>query len=160
MLEFLVVGDTGPQSLFQRVRQVMAAPRRLAASANQLAAYGRTWPSTREELEAILDFHAEEWVLHSVRVRQDTGKFVQSTWWRKIGEKFYFVTIGYGDRVERIWWQHNCSDPPDFSDWIAADNMNRRLVDAVERVNAELLAQNAPFPQAVRPLPPRDGLDK
>ena len=160
LTEFLVMGSTGPLSLFLRVRQVMAAPRRLAAGPNQLTAIARTWSSTREELETILDFHATEWVLYSVMVRQDIGKFVESTWWRKIGEKFYGVTIGYGDRVERIWWQHHCPAPPDFSEWIAAENMNQRLVDAVERVNAELLARNAPFPQAARPLPPRDGLDK
>lgn len=157
LAEFLRFGNSGPQSLFRRVQQVMAAPRRLGVNKAQLAAFSRTWSSTPEELEAVLDFRSEDWILHSVWVRQDTGKFVQSTWRRQIGEKWYFVTIGYGDGVERIWWQYHCHETPDASDWLAADNMNHALVDAVDRVNAELLEQNAPFPPPVRPLPHLSG---
>ena len=156
LAEFLVEGDSGPLSLFRRIRQVMAAPRRLAVRKEKLVSFARTWPSTSEELEAVLDFDSAEWTLNSAMVRQDTGKFVQSTWRKKIGEKFYFVTIGYGDSVERIWWQHDCPETPDPSDWIAAGNMNRPLVDAVERVNAELLARNAPFSPPKHPLPRKE----
>lgn len=158
LAEFLVIDNRGPLSLFQRIRQVMEAPRRLAARGNALAAVARTWPSTPEELESILDFYPAEWILHSAWVRLDTAKFVESTWRRKIGEKHCFVTIGYGDSIERIWWQHFVHETPDFSDWIASGNSNPCLVDAVERVNAELLARNAPFSPPVRPLPLREEL--
>lgn len=156
LAEFLVVGERGPLSLFRRIRQVMAAPRRLAIRESALAAFARTWPSTKDELESILDFYPAEWTLHSAWVRRDTGKFVGSTWRRKIGEKHYFVSIGYGDYAEKIWWQHLVHETPDFSDWIASGNSEPRLVDTVERINAELLAQNAPFSPPVRPLPPRE----
>ena len=156
LAEFLVVGDCEPRSLFRRVRQVMAAPRRLALRESARATFARTWPSTSGELESVLDFYPAEWILHSVWVREDTGKFVGTIWRRKIGEKHYFVSIGYGDRAERIWWQHLVHEKPDFPDWIGSGNSEPRLVEAVERVNADLLARNAPFAPPVRPLPPRD----
>lgn len=54
--------------------------RRLDIRPNRLVSIARTWPSTPEELESVLDFYPEEWQLVRVEVRWDTGKFVRSTW--------------------------------------------------------------------------------
>lgn len=134
--------DSGPPSLYTRVRQVLSAPRLLAIKPERLASLARTWPMTQEEMEQVVHFDSADWTLFKVEVRLDTGKFICSTWYRWIGEKCFFVDIGFGDKIERIQWARS-----DYIDDIRmwCDNDNKEVVEFVESVNASLLADNAPF---------------
>ena len=97
---------------------------------------------TQEEMDKIVHFDSADWALFKVEVRLDTGKFICSTWCRWIGEKCFFVDIGFGDKIERVQWAHN-----DYIDDIRmwCDNGNKKIVEFVESVNASLCADNAPF---------------
>lgn len=145
--------DSGPQSLFVRVRQVFSAPRRLAINPGRLANIAKTWPMTPEEMATIQDFYPEDWTLYAVAVRMDTGKFIESTWRRQIGYKYFFADVEYGDSIGRLRWARN-SYVDDIGWW--CDNRNHAAVEFVEKANAALLAENAPFPPPARPLPPRE----
>ena len=146
--------DSGPGSLYKRVRQVFSTPRLLGIKPERLAKLAKTWPMTPEEMEQVIHFYPEEWTLYAVEVRCDTGKFICTTWHRWIGDKCFFVDIGYGECVDRLRWAR--SDYIDDIGWWC-DNGRTELVEFVESVNAALLADNAPFSPPVRPLPPRIG---
>lgn len=139
--------DSGPPSLYKRVRQVLSAPRLLAIKPERLASLARTWPMTQEEMEQVVHFDSADWTLFKVEVRLDTGKFICSTWYRWIGEKCFFVDIGFGDKIERVQWARS-----DYIDDIRmwCDNGNKEVVEFVESVNASLLADNASFLPPVR----------
>ena len=139
--------DSGPSSLYKRVRQVFSAPRLLAITSERLANIAKTWPITTEEMNQVVHFNSSEWTLFAVEVRLDTGKFICSTWCKCIGEKCFFVDIGFGDKVERIQWARS-----DYIDDIRmwCDNYNQKVFEFVESVNASLLADNAPFLPPVR----------
>lgn len=142
--------DSGPPSLYKRVKQVLSAPRLLAIKPERLANLAKTWPMTQEEMEQVVHFDSADWTLFKVEVRLDTGKFICSTWYRWIGEKCFFVDIGFGDKIERVQWSRS-----DYIDDIRmwCDNDNKALVDFVEKVNATLMAENVPFSPPAHPLP-------
>lgn len=144
---------SGPVSLYARVRQVFSTPRRLAIKPERLAKLAKTWPMTQEEMATIPDFYPEDWTLYAVCARMDTGKFIMSTWYRTIGDKNFFVEIRYGDCIERLRWARNLY-VDDIAMW--CDNHNKEAVEFVEKANAALLAEKAPFPPPERPLPPRE----
>ena len=139
--------NSGPPSLYKRVRQVFSAPRLLAITPERLANIAKTWPMTTEEMNQVVHFNSSEWTLFAVEVRLDTGKFICSTWHKWIGEKCFFVDIGFGDKVERLQWAHN-NYIEDIRKW--CDNYNQKVVEFVESVNASLLADHAPFLPPVR----------
>ena len=74
--------DSGPPSLYKRVKQVLSAPRLLAIKPERLANLAKTWPMTQEEMEQVVHFDSADWTLFKVEVRLDTGKFICSTWYR------------------------------------------------------------------------------
>ncbi|WP_188206958.1 hypothetical protein [Alkalibacillus aidingensis] len=47
-------------------------------------------------------FDPNEWKLVTVEVRNDKGKFINSTWEKTIDMEKYCITIGYGDAVQTI----------------------------------------------------------
>lgn len=144
---------SGPPSLFLRVEQVMSAPRLLGISPKRLDKIAKTYPMTPDEKEEILRFYPDEWSLYAAKTRLDTGKFILSTWTRWLGKKCFYVDIRYGDGIERMSWARNDSMP---DDWMYCDNYDKYAVAVVEKANAALLAENAPFPPPARPLPPRE----
>jgi hypothetical protein len=92
----------GPDSLFQRVKYKFK-------DSHSLKLHGRHFNdrvNQRSIPEAIIkmlqNFTTEEWDLVTVEVRNDTGKFVNSTWEKVLGEEKFWVTIGFGDVVQTI----------------------------------------------------------
>lgn len=146
-------GNRGPTSLYKRILQVFAVPRRLVASQRALKSWVRTWPTTAEELELVLNFFQEDWSLYSASVRKDTGKFIRTTWFRWIGDKCYFIDIKYSDGIERFRWARK--DHIDDIEWWC-DNSDKATFAFVESVNAKLIEENAPIQPPPRPLPPRE----
>jgi hypothetical protein len=92
--------DTGPAALFQRVQQVFDAPRRLKLHGSHLA------ERAAERAAAIADiehFYPQLWELVLVEARTDTGKFVSTTWRRSVGDREWWVVIGFHDTVRTIY---------------------------------------------------------
>jgi hypothetical protein len=124
---------TGPRSLFDRVRFKMKGRRKLRLHAPHLA----NRASERDSpLESIAAFDADEWELVTVEVRTDTGKFVNSAWTREIEGRRWWIVIGLHDTVETVI----DTDKRGLGDSIATTG---ELFDRVERVNRELMVQDA-----------------
>jgi hypothetical protein len=88
--------ETGPESLFDRVRFIMWGRCELLVHAGHLLerAYDCDAP-----LELI---RSGEWELMTAEVRADTGKFVNSAWRRTIGGVCWWVVIGLHDTLETV----------------------------------------------------------
>lgn len=92
----------GPPSLFERVKFKMYGERMLklhGAHFNERM-IGRTIPD--EVITKLQKFNEKEWNVVTAEVRCDTGKFVNSTWEIMIENKFYWITIGFGDVIQTI----------------------------------------------------------
>ena len=55
-----------------------------------------------EIIEQLLEFDCTTWSLKTCSVREDRGKFVDSTWEKIIDDKAYWVTIGMGNYIKTI----------------------------------------------------------
>jgi hypothetical protein len=91
--------ETGPKSLFDRVKFKLQGRRELRVHAGhfQQRAYDRDAP-----LDLIKSFDAGEWELMTVEVRADTGRFVNSAWRRIIGGAPWWIVIGLHDTLETV----------------------------------------------------------
>ncbi|MBY6204811.1 hypothetical protein [Halomonas denitrificans] len=123
--------DTGPCSLFERVRFKMQSPRRLKCHGKHVSerALQRGAP-----LEAICDFDPKEWDLMTAEVDEAKGKFVSSAWSRKIEGRTWWVVIGLGDSIKTVIEKES-------------DGLHERIVHSgalfkrVDATNRELMAQ-------------------
>lgn len=121
--------NTGPQSLFDRVRFKMKGKRTLRSHASHLADRATKRDAPLAEITA---FDSREWELATVEVRTDTGKFVNSAWKRKIHGKWWWVVIGFGDTIETVI----DTDKRGLGESIISTG---KLYELVERVNRELM---------------------
>ncbi|MFI2374830.1 hypothetical protein ACH5AO_07140 [Streptomyces sp. NPDC018964] len=91
--------ESGPDSLFTRVRHILSEPMRLKA-------HGTHVTDRLEQRGAPLDtltrFEPESWELVSAEVRTDTGKWVKSTWRVWADERFWWVVIGLGNALVTV----------------------------------------------------------
>ncbi|WML46720.1 hypothetical protein RCG23_13810 [Neobacillus sp. PS3-34] len=94
--------EYGPHSLFERVKFKFLQPRTLKLN-------GKHYKQRKEErnipsniIDYLLDFNPAQWKLVTAEVRNDTGKFVNTTWEKMIFQHKYWVTIGFGDIVQTI----------------------------------------------------------
>ena len=119
----------GPQSLFNRVRDIISGKRKLRIHARHLAdrAAERAAP-----LEAISAFDAGEWELVTVEVRTDTCKFVNSAWTREIDGRRWWIVIGLHDTIETVIETNKRG----LGDSIVTGG---DLYDRVEKVNRDLM---------------------
>ena len=97
---------------------------------------------TQEEMEQVVHFDSADWTLFKVEVRLDTGKFICSTWYRWIGEKCFFVDIGFGDKIERIQWARS-----DYIDDIRmwCDNDNKEASVIINGLIGHFLIDDSPY---------------
>jgi hypothetical protein len=87
--------ETGPESLFRRVRHVMEKTElKLHAEHFQQRAEERDAP-----VEQLRKFDPADWELLIAEVRRDTGKFVSSGWLRDVEGQGWLVVIGLKDTV-------------------------------------------------------------
>ncbi|MEU7820380.1 hypothetical protein [Catellatospora sp. NPDC049133] len=92
--------ETGPEPLFVRVRQVLSSVRELRLHGGHLAE--RT-VGTDAPLADLRAFDPAAWDLILVEARQDTGKFVSTTWRRRYPNGEWWVVIGFGDTVRTLY---------------------------------------------------------
>ena len=91
--------ETGPQSLFDRVRFKMAGRRKLKFHAAHLR---QRLQERGVPTDLLQQFDADTWELVSAEVRVDTGKFVNSTWVCEGAGERWWVVIGFRDTVENV----------------------------------------------------------
>ena len=123
---------SGPASLFERVRQLFAAPRTLKLHGSHLQERAT---ASGAPLELLDPFDPDAWELMTVEARTDTGRFVSTAWRRQTESTTWWVVIGFHDTVRTIF-----ASPP--SKLGAGDSIVRGgpLWDLVDRANRELVA--------------------
>ncbi|MEU4088810.1 hypothetical protein [Streptomyces aureus] len=123
--------QSGPDSLFVRVRHILRDPVRLTARGGHVVERMRQREAPVEEL-LLLD--PRTWDLVSAEVRTDTGKWVKATWRVRADGRDWWVVVGLGNALVTVIdvdpWRRGRG--PD----IVADGPLYAKVDAV---NAELM---------------------
>lgn len=123
--------DTGPESLFERVRFKMKGVR-------QLALHGSHVQQRANEREAPLDliqsFSSNDWELRTADVDVKKGKFVKSAWYKKFGDRGWWIVIGIGDVLMTVIETDKFGYGPDI---VHSGN----LYEHVARVNKKLMKE-------------------
>lgn len=88
--------QTGPDSLFERVREVLDEPTELRIDPDhvQQRVEERSAP-----IEKLKQFDPEEWKLKTAEVRTDKGLFVNTAWVCRVEGRNWWVVVGYNDTV-------------------------------------------------------------
>lgn len=94
--------EYGPTSLFERVYYKMNKSKTLKLHGNHFNTRFKERNIPLSILHNLLNFDPIEWRLITVEVRNDTGKFVNSTWEKTIEKNKIWITIGLGDVVQTI----------------------------------------------------------
>jgi hypothetical protein len=133
--------DTGPQALFDRVRQVFDSPRSLQLHGDHLAERTRT--AAAPPMADLERFDPHDWELMLVEARTDTGLFVSTTWRRRYDAVDWWLVIGYHDVVRTLYQ----ADPRKRGKGpsVVTGGPVWRLV---ERANASLLADRDTAPDS------------
>lgn len=132
----------GPMSLFERIRFKMKGRRELLLSGSHFLRCIADGAIPTAIVETLQYFDAEEWVLLSAEVRVDNGEFVSSSWGRKIGKRYYVITIGYSNFVETIYETVNLDAKLHANGTGCYVTPQDKLYNYVERVNYELMHNN------------------
>lgn len=124
--------DYGPDSLFKRVHYVFSK------KSEKLKQHGKHYNarllarSIPEEVRTeIAFFDIRKWKLVSSEVRNDTGKFISSTWEKEINGVRYWLVIGLHDTIETIIKKE--------SDGLSNIISGGEIYDFVSNVNSELM---------------------
>ncbi|MDB8804803.1 hypothetical protein [Romboutsia sp. 1001216sp1] len=124
--------DFGPVSLFERVNFKMKDTHTLSFTTHCMnRCIERNIP--KNIIEEIKKFNTQNWKLVTSEVRNDKGKFINSTWEKVIHEKKYWITIGFNDVVQTVV----------IKDGKGTDKAirNGELYNFVDKVNKELMLQ-------------------
>lgn len=92
----------GPSSLFDRVRFKMKDVEVLKMHSNHFKTRVEERRIQKNILDDIKNFSISEWNLVTVEVRNDKGKFINSTWEKNIKGLRYWITIGFNDTIQTI----------------------------------------------------------
>ena len=94
--------EYGPKSLFERVEFKMK-------NVNNLKLHGKHFKQRLKDreipqkvLNEIESFDKNKWKVVTAEVRNDKGKFVNSTWEYEIDNIRYWITVGFNDTVQTI----------------------------------------------------------
>ncbi|MFD7401643.1 hypothetical protein ACFV7R_03020 [Streptomyces sp. NPDC059866] len=91
--------ESGPTSLFTRVRHILCEPARLKAHGQHVTERLRQWSAPVEELTS---FDPKSWELVSAEVRTDTGRWVKSTWRVRADARDWWVVVGLGNALVTV----------------------------------------------------------
>lgn len=91
--------ETGPDSLFTRVRHILCEPVQLKAQGKHVTERLRERAAPLDELTR---FDPGSWELVSAEVRTDTGKWVKSTWRVRVDERDWWVVVGLGNALVTV----------------------------------------------------------
>lgn len=123
--------EFGPPSLFERVRFKMKDVTTLYMDGVhfQTRASERNIPD--DIMARLLQFDINEWRVVTASVREDRGKFVDSTWEIVIDGVRYWVTIGMGTFIKTIVIKEtsgveSCIRGGEYYDFV--EEVNRKLI--------------------------------
>ncbi|MEW2287638.1 hypothetical protein [Streptomyces sp. NPDC047841] len=91
--------DSGPDSLFTRVRHILSEPVQLRAHGTHVT---ERLQQRNAPPETLTRFDPASWELVSAEVRTDTGKWVKSTWRVRADERTWWVVIGLGNALVTV----------------------------------------------------------
>lgn len=125
--------DTGPDSLFTRVRFKMKDVTNLRIDGKHfsLRRIERNIPD--ELIRKIQMFSKDEWTVKTAEVRIDSGKFINSTWETIYEGQRYWITIGWAQLVETVISKTSSGK--------CGITTSGELYKFVEKVNADLMMQ-------------------
>lgn len=126
--------NTGPPSLFERVRFKFEKPGALNGRGNF---QGTQYPQALRD--ALRQFDTAHWELLLVQVRDDTGKFITTTWRRLFDGHYWWIIIGLGQVVTGLY-QVRSSQVGMGAQVVQSGP----LYDKVERVNHALMQSEKP----------------
>ena len=131
--------DTGPASLFERVRFIMRGVHSVKVDGPHFTMRVKERRIPSEVVEMVASFNASDWSVVSAEVRADKGKFVASSWGREYNGRYYVVIIGLGDLAETIY-DTDLPCPKFLPGRLQNFLENHSLFyDFVEKVNRELM---------------------
>lgn len=91
--------DSGPDSLFTRIRHILSEPVRLKAHGTHVT---ERLDQRGAPLDTLTCFDPGSWELVSAEARTDTGKWVKSTWRVRADERFWWVVVGLGNALVTV----------------------------------------------------------
>jgi hypothetical protein len=91
--------ETGPVSLFARVRHLMREPVALKAHGPHVTERLR---QRNAPVHEVTHFDPVDWDLVSAEVRTDTGKWVASTWRVRADARDWWVVVGLGGALVTV----------------------------------------------------------
>ena len=125
--------EFGPTSLFERVKYKMKDVSKLYLSGAHFVDRVSTRNIPKDIMQKLEKFDINEWTLVTASVRNDRGKFVDSTWEVCVDDVRYWVTIGMGNYVRTIVIKdtsgiEKCVRGGEFYEFV--ERVNRELMDA------------------------------
>lgn len=94
--------EYGPSSLFERVKYKFSKSVELKTHARHFNERLGERKIPEYIINAIATFGPQSWRLVMAEVRNDTGKFINSTWEMDYGGIKYWLVIGFGNTIETI----------------------------------------------------------
>lgn len=124
--------EFGPASLFERVRFKMKDVKKLYMDGVHFQKRSSERSIPNEILERLTQFDINEWTVVTASVREDRGKFVDSTWEIVLEGVRYWVTIGMGTFIKTIVIKEssgveNCIRSGEYYDFV--EEVNRKLME-------------------------------
>ena len=125
--------EFGPPSLFERVRFKMHDVTELYMNGEHFKVRLSERNIPDAVIERLRHFNIDEWTLRTAEVREDRGKFVDSTWEVEQDGMRYWVSIGIGNYITTIVIKDSsgvekCVRGGDYYDFV--EQVNRDLMDA------------------------------
>lgn len=127
--------EYGPTSLFDRVIFKMKDVKELKMHSEhfKMRVYDRN--INVEVINQIKVFDINEWTLVTVEVREDKGKFINSTWEKVIGGIRYWITIGFNNTIQTIviknsYGKDKCVTSGELYNYVA--RVNKELMELEE----------------------------
>lgn len=125
--------DYGPASLFERVIYIMSSCGEIKLHSKHFKERTLEREIPIEVINSLTRFSADQWKLMMAEVRNDTGKFVSSTWRLELDGIEYLVVIGLHNTAQTVFPNdHN----PNLKTHFVKSGIQ---YDFVERVNRELM---------------------
>lgn len=124
--------EFGPESLFERVIFKMKDIHELKFTTHCIKrCIERQIPI--HIIDKIKEFNIQNWQLVTSEVRNDKGKFINSTWERIIDNRKYWITIGFNNVVQTVVIKNSKGTNKAIK--------SGEIYDFVDKVNKELMLQ-------------------
>ena len=125
--------EYGPKSLFERIEFKMKDVNNLKLHGKHFKQRLKDREIPQKVLKEIELFDKNKWKVVTAEVRNDKGKFVNSTWEYEIDSIRYWITVGFNDTVQTII----------IKDSSGLNNIVKdgQRYDFVDKVNKELMEE-------------------